>query len=103
MQKPEKPTRTLAMLALCHQCLGYYADGIQDCQNVTCPLYPWMPRRKQKPDLKWLDYNPRKKGRVLWEDCGKELTDEQRQEAAERLKKSRLAKKIEKELDLSNL
>lgn len=89
MKKPDKPTRVLAMLAFCHQCLGAYADGIQDCQNVTCPIYPWMPRGKLEPDLEWLDYNPRKKGLVRWEDCVTNMTDEQRQAAAERLRRAR--------------
>jgi hypothetical protein len=96
MKKPEKPTRALAMAAQCHECLGRYADGIQDCENVKCTLYTWMPKRKLEPDLWWLEYNPRKKGLVKWEYCGRDLTDEQRQELRDRLKKSRQGAQNEK-------
>jgi hypothetical protein len=89
MKKPEKQTRTLAMLAKCHDCMGEYSDGIIDCKNPTCPLYTWMPRKKTDPDLEWLNYNPKMKGKVLWEDCGRELTDEQRKNARDRLKAAR--------------
>lgn len=99
MKKPAKPTRALAMLATCSECMGYYSDGISDCENPGCPLYPWMPRANMKPDLKWLDYNPRKKGRVKWEDCGRELTDEQRTKARERLERARIAAKVKKDLE----
>jgi hypothetical protein len=32
--------------AQCYQCMGYYADGKEDCQVMDCPLYPRMPYRK---------------------------------------------------------
>jgi len=89
MQRPKKPTRALAMLAKCHSCLAAYADGIRDCEGISCPLYPWMIRAKLEPDLWWMAYNPRKKGHVLWEDCGKEMTEEQKNAARERLAQAR--------------
>lgn len=100
MKKPDKPTRTLAMLAKCHDCQGAYADGVTDCEVYTCPLYSWMPRRQRKPDITWIRFNPRKKGWVRWEDCGRELTDEQRAEAAERLARARATKTTEEDPDL---
>lgn len=60
-----KPTRKNAILAQCHECLGYYTDGMQDCENISCSLYLYMPYRKLEPDLTWASYNPKRKGRVL--------------------------------------
>ena len=50
----EQVTRTEAMLAMCYQCQGYYKDGVSDCTNESCPLYPYMPygtaqHRAKKP------------------------------------------------------
>ena len=83
----EKPTRGKSILAHCHQCMGYWADGRVDCQNVRCPLYPWMPYREMEPDLEWLKLNPKRTGKVLKEDCKKELTDEERQVMAKKFNK----------------
>ena len=87
--KPDKPTRVLAMQYQCHMCMGHYADGKVDCEVVDCSLYPWMPYRKKEPDLKWLDYNPKSKGLVTWEDSGREMSEEQKAAAAERLREAR--------------
>ena len=35
--------RKAAMDAKCYECMGGYEDGAQDCQGVTCPLYPYFP------------------------------------------------------------
>ena len=32
-----------AILCKCYGCMGYYADGKQDCKMPDCSLYPWMP------------------------------------------------------------
>lgn len=94
MERPEKPTLKLAVLAMCHECMGHYADGKVDCENYGCPLYFWMPRRTESEiDLTWLNYNPKKKGKILWADCGRELTAEQRAELAERFKRLRESRK----------
>ena len=37
-----------AIVAQCYMCLGYYADGRNDCKMPHCPLYPWMPYRNRK-------------------------------------------------------
>ena len=39
-------TRGEAILAKCCDCMGYYADGMNDCEVPTCPLYTWMPYKK---------------------------------------------------------
>jgi hypothetical protein len=93
MKKPTKPTLKIAVLAKCHSCMAEYADGINDCRNASCPLYNWMIRAREKPDLEWLKYNPRKKGLVRWEDCGRELTEEEKQIARDRLAAARNATK----------
>lgn len=46
--KGEPLTRTQAMKAYCCFCMGYYADGKTDCQTPHCPMYPYMPYRRNK-------------------------------------------------------
>jgi hypothetical protein len=79
------PSRKSAILAKCHNCMGEYADGLHDCENPKCPLYSWMPYRKKKPDLWWEKYSHKRIG--LHEP--KQLTDEQRIAAGQRLRKSK--------------
>jgi hypothetical protein len=43
--------------AFCCECMGFYADGMHDCETPRCPLYPTMPykagrREYQRPDRK---------------------------------------------------
>lgn len=41
-----KPTTNLKRIrAKCYDCMGYYADGTVDCNNVDCPLHSLMPYR----------------------------------------------------------
>jgi len=42
----EKLTRGQALKAHCYDCMGYYGDGRIDCEDPACPLYPFMPYRK---------------------------------------------------------
>jgi hypothetical protein len=77
-------TRKNAIEAQCHECLGYYQDGKQDCECVRCPLYSFMPYAKMEPDLSWTEYHPRRVGRVALEDL--EVTLAQKK-AGERLRK----------------
>lgn len=78
MKKPSKKSLKTAVLAQCHQCMGYWHDGHSDCQNTVCSLYHWMPYRKLEPDYEWLEYNPRRKGKVKWENIPqREYTEEQ--------------------------
>lgn len=49
-----------AILGKCYECMGYYADGKNDCHIPSCPLYLYMPYRiksasekiKKPPDPK---------------------------------------------------
>lgn len=34
-------------LAKCYECMTGYVDGIGDCGDPTCPLYPSMPYRRK--------------------------------------------------------
>lgn len=40
--KGEEVSRVEAMLAKCCECMCDHADGLLDCENPICPLYPWM-------------------------------------------------------------
>jgi len=68
MPKPKKVTRGNAIQAKCHDCSGHYADGKQDCEVPTCPLYEYMPFRTGTPDYDWTLYSPRRVGKVKLED-----------------------------------
>ena len=35
-------SRAAAMAAYCFDCMGYFDNGKEDCENPECPLYPWM-------------------------------------------------------------
>jgi len=85
----EKLTRSNAMLAKCHECCGEYTDDKEDCRVLGCPLHEWMPYKEVDSDLEWLKYNPRKKGKVTWEESKRDISDEQRAIMGERLKKAR--------------
>jgi hypothetical protein len=67
MDKP-KPTMKQAILAQCHMCMGRYSDGKQDCENVTCSLYKWMPYAKLEANTDWEEYHPKRAGLVKYED-----------------------------------
>jgi len=87
MPKPTKPTPKNAALAMCHRCMGYWSDGIADCTDYTCPLYSWQIRAdKSKVDTTWMDYNPKRKGLVTWEECERDLSDEEREKIADRFR-----------------
>lgn len=60
----KKATPGNAIKAKCHECMGYYADGMVDCEIVTCPLYAWMPYRTQEIDNSWCLRNPKRVGVV---------------------------------------
>lgn len=79
------PTRKECIMAFCHDCGGHYTDGKVDCENTRCALYYYMPYRKKEPDYTWQKYNPTRRGLVTWEESERELSDEARANAAERL------------------
>jgi hypothetical protein len=69
MDKQGNPTRKEAIQTQCWECMGHYADGKQDCENVVCPLYYFMPYRKLEPDFGKFKYNPKFKGKVTREEA----------------------------------
>ena len=92
MSTKGKVTPLNCILAKCKDCCGKWEDGRTDCQVTDCPLYSYMPYAKLEANLECLKYNPKKAGDVTWEECAREMTDEQRQAAAERLKAAREAR-----------
>lgn len=82
-------SRKQAMLLKCWDCTGNYADGMKDCEVRMCPLYQWMPYRKKEPDLSLFNYSPKRLGMVTLDECRREMTEEQREAAAERLRNAR--------------
>jgi hypothetical protein len=40
-------TQRERILAKCYDCMGYYADGAEDCRVSSCPLYKLMPYRER--------------------------------------------------------
>lgn len=63
----------LAIKAKCYCCMGYFADGKQDCKLTNCPLYPFMAYRE---------------GGVR---KVKTMSAENRKKAGQRLKKGRIS------------
>lgn len=39
-------------IAMCYECMGFYADGRETCTDEICPLYMIMPYRKTPPEEK---------------------------------------------------
>ena len=70
-------TMKQAISGKCYDCLGYFADGAEDCKTPDCSLYPFMP------------YNPNRKKKVS------NMSDERKRELSERLKVMRGKKKGE--------
>jgi len=64
-------TMKQAILAKCYDCMGYYSDKGEDCELPTCPLYSYMPFRKDKPK--------------------REMSEAQKEAMRENLKKARAA------------
>jgi hypothetical protein len=44
----QKLTFKQAIYAKCYECLGYMADGKQDCKMPACPLHPFMPYNENR-------------------------------------------------------
>jgi len=54
--KGETVTRGQAIRAKCYECMGFYVDGLTNCQIERCPLYPFMPyRHDEKTDRSLTD------------------------------------------------
>ncbi|MBA4391324.1 MAG: hypothetical protein C0399_10355 [Syntrophus sp. (in: bacteria)] len=48
----KKLSPTKAILADCYECTGNYSDGKVDCESQHCPLYQFMPYRKDELKVK---------------------------------------------------
>lgn len=44
----EHVTPRQRIIAMCYECMGWYQDGTEDCQQSTCPLYGMMPYRQKR-------------------------------------------------------
>jgi hypothetical protein len=76
-----KPTPMNAILSHCHECMGYYSDGREDCVNTVCQFYKWMPWGEKEPNLDWTKYHPKRMGLIKFQpptekqiEAGKRLT-----------------------------
>lgn len=36
-----------AIEAKCYDCMGHYVEGVYDCEDLECPLYPFNPNAKK--------------------------------------------------------
>ena len=52
LKNGQKLSPLKAIKANCYQCMNSYLDGKDDCQIPDCPLYPYMPYRKDKAKVK---------------------------------------------------
>lgn len=80
-----KPSLKGAVLANCHQCMGGYSDGKQDCQCIKCPFYYWMPYREMEPDMGWVTVNPKRKGFIEKGQGGRVFSEEEKRAFVERV------------------
>jgi hypothetical protein len=48
LESREKLSPKKAITANCYFCMNTYVDGRTDCEIPDCPLYPYMPYRKDK-------------------------------------------------------
>jgi hypothetical protein len=46
--KGSKLTRRESQAAFCCECMGLYADKVCDCEMCECPMYEYMPYRKDR-------------------------------------------------------
>lgn len=84
----DKPSRKECMEHRCADCMGHWVDGKVDCENTVCEMYTYMPYRKKEPNTEWRKYNPRRRGKVTWEECRLEISDEERQRRSDVAKKN---------------
>lgn len=82
--KGKTPTRKEAIETHCWQCMGFYQDGKNDCENVKCPLYTFFPykKKKHKADLELFQFNPKHKGKRTFAETA-------RPEAGQHLRKGK--------------
>lgn len=61
--------------AKCYRCCNDFYDGRVDCNITDCPIYYWMPYRKNIPTLDWhfdLPYTKRHNERRILENLTRE-------------------------------
>ena len=91
----DKLTRKEAIDYQCWECMGFYADGKTDCENVRCPLYAYMPYRQLEPVFPYKNLSPKHKGKVDRESVSKPASPQ----AIEALRKYRESKEAEGSAD----
>lgn len=82
----EPVNRNAAIKAKCYDCCGYFEDGRADCQNPTCPLYPYFPYSSDKSQAvrkntgnknpTWLRKKPAETAEALSEAVAQAMMDE---------------------------
>lgn len=87
------PGRKECMDAMCSQCMGYYYDGRDDCENLKCPLYSYMKYRQRDPNLNWRTegYHLRRNRRKLRFEV--ETANRKREKAGKKTTKKKKASK----------
>lgn len=70
--------RAGTMLAMCYVCMYGYDGGPEDCQGVSCPMYPYFPYRTER--------------------SRKEYTPEQREAMLDRVAKMQAARRTKNEV-----
>jgi hypothetical protein len=48
--------------------MGYWSEGKRDCENPKCPLYEFSPYKKNESNQWFMDFDPKKRGRIRWQD-----------------------------------
>lgn len=52
LESGKKLSPAKALKAQCFQCMNSYLGGKDDCEIIDCPLYPYMPYRKDNVKAK---------------------------------------------------
>jgi len=47
--KGERLSASRSIVAYCYHCEGNAGDGVYNCQDICCPLYPWHPYKTVTP------------------------------------------------------
>jgi len=90
-----RPSMKAAIESKCHDCSGHYVDGKKSCEVIGCSLFYFMPYRPKNDDpaldidYTWETFSSRAVGLVPKGERARNMTEEQRAAAAERLKRAR--------------
>jgi len=85
------PTLRARIISKCHDCMGYYLDGVADCGVISCPLYGVVKNQSKQPSSEWESIDPNRCG-VHPRREKRILTDEQLAEMRERARKMQEAR-----------